>query len=162
MTFPPSVEDINNWDENNWWDTPATNTVTIDPISDDVSTSIQSTKEIIIGDYINYTEAYTSLNSGDIYIQVDSVGGGGLTVSAADGLALDLQTRLLSVESGTNSFAVNRDGAPLIKVGSAPADDDIQYGQCAIWFDATNGAAKVKFKARQANGTIRTGEVALT
>lgn len=49
---------------------------------------------------------------------------------------------------------------------SIPATSVYAYfvgaGDCALWFDQTNGAAKLKTKAKQADGTVRTGEVALT
>lgn len=51
---------------------------------------------------------------------------------------------------------------PVIIGTSAPADDLLSAGQCALWFDATNGAAKLMIKAKQANGTVRTGSVNLT
>lgn len=51
---------------------------------------------------------------------------------------------------------------PIVIQTAAPADGDLSNGQAAIWFDATNGAAKLKIKAKQANGTVVVGEVALT
>lgn len=42
-----------------------------------------------------------------------------------------------------------------------PSDGSINAGEVAIWFDPTNGAAKVKFKAKETGGTVRTAEVAL-
>jgi hypothetical protein len=47
------------------------------------------------------------------------------------------------------------------KLTSAPADGSLAAGEMAIWFDSTNGAAKLKVKAKQADGTVKTGEVAL-
>lgn len=49
-----------------------------------------------------------------------------------------------------------------LNANSAPADADIAAGELYIWFDSTNGAAKVMFKAKQADGTVRTGSVALS
>lgn len=48
------------------------------------------------------------------------------------------------------------------KGAAAPADGDIQSGQCFMFFDSSNGAAKVKFKGKSADGTVVAGEVALT
>lgn len=45
---------------------------------------------------------------------------------------------------------------------SAPADGDLANGEMAIWLDSTNGAAKLMVKAKQANGTVRTGSVSLS
>lgn len=55
----------------------------------------------------------------------------------------------------------NKDGVLMTKVTTAPADADLNSGEVAIYFDSTNGAAKLKIKAKQADGTVRTGEVAL-
>jgi hypothetical protein len=44
---------------------------------------------------------------------------------------------------------------------SAPADADIANGSVALWFDSTNGAAKLMIKGRSANGTVVSGSVAL-
>jgi hypothetical protein len=46
-------------------------------------------------------------------------------------------------------------------VHSAPADASVAAGQMFIWFDQTNGAAKLMVKAKQADGTVRTGSLAL-
>lgn len=51
---------------------------------------------------------------------------------------------------------------PVIIGTSAPADGLLSSGQVALWFDATNGAAKLKIKGKSANGTVVVGEVALT
>lgn len=55
----------------------------------------------------------------------------------------------------------NKDSVFMTKVTTAPADGDLTNGEVAIYFDSTNGAAKLKIKAKQADGTVRTGEVAL-
>lgn len=44
---------------------------------------------------------------------------------------------------------------------SAPADAELSAGECAYWFDSTDGAAKFKIKGKSADGTVVTGEVAL-
>lgn len=59
-------------------------------------------------------------------------------------------------------FALLDAGQPMIGVLAAPADGDLSAGQVALWFDATNGAAKLKIKGKSANGTVVVGEVALT
>jgi hypothetical protein len=45
---------------------------------------------------------------------------------------------------------------------AAPADADLAAGDCALWFDQTNGAAKLMIKAKTADGTVVTGAVNLT
>lgn len=52
-------------------------------------------------------------------------------------------------------------GQVVLKAHAAPADGDLSAGDCALWFDQTNGAAKLMVKAKSANGTVVTGEVAL-
>jgi len=44
---------------------------------------------------------------------------------------------------------------------AAPADGELSASELAFWFDDTNGAGKFKIKAKTANGTVVTGEVAL-
>ena len=63
---------------------------------------------------------------------------------------------------GKHVFKVLPTGVTIIGAVAAPADGDLVAGQMALWFDATNGSAKLKIKAKQANGTVVQGEVALT
>ncbi len=42
-----------------------------------------------------------------------------------------------------------------------PKDVDLAAGQLALWFDSTNGAAKLMVKAKQANGTVVSGSITL-
>lgn len=56
---------------------------------------------------------------------------------------------------------INKDGYMMTRKTSAPADADLVAGEMALWLDSTNGAAKFKIKAKQANGTVVAGEVAL-
>jgi hypothetical protein len=46
-------------------------------------------------------------------------------------------------------------------VTTAPADADVATGEAQLWFDSTNGAAKLMCKAKSANGTVVTGQLAL-
>jgi hypothetical protein len=76
--------------------------------------------------------------------------------------------------SGSGAFAIDANGGgefgyPLranaglvIYAPSAPADGDINAGECALWFDDTNGASKLMIKGKSANGTVVTGNVTLT
>lgn len=50
----------------------------------------------------------------------------------------------------------------VLQLHAAPADGSLSGGDCALWFDQTNGAAKLMVKAKQADGTVRTGSLALT
>ena len=64
-----------------------------------------------------------------------------------------------SVSNITSRF--DKNGYLMTRKTAAPADADIGAGEVAFWFDSTNGAAKVMFKAKEAGGTIRTGQLAL-
>lgn len=55
----------------------------------------------------------------------------------------------------------NRNGYFHTKKAAAPSDGEIAAGELVLWFDPTNGAAKVMWKAKQADGTVRTGSVSL-
>jgi hypothetical protein len=64
--------------------------------------------------------------------------------------------------SGTTALSrFNKDGYFMTAKTAAPADGDINTGEMAIWFDSTNGAAKLMVKAKQADGTVKTGSVSL-
>lgn len=52
-------------------------------------------------------------------------------------------------------------GAPIIRVNAAPADGALAAGDMAIWYDDTNGAGKFMVKAKQADGTVKTGSFAV-
>jgi len=47
-------------------------------------------------------------------------------------------------------------------LNSAPADGDLAAGECALWFDKTDGAAKLMIKAKQNDGTVKTASIALS
>lgn len=89
---------------------------------------------------------------------------------AANAVALILQlaasqtadTLQVKDNGGTAPFRINKSGIPIIAVHTAPADADLSAGDCAIWFDQTNGAAKLKIKAKQADGAVKVGEVLLS
>lgn len=69
---------------------------------------------------------------------------------------------LMRDSAGTTTYSrFNKDGYFMTRKTAAPADADIATGEMALWFDSTNGAAKLKIKAKQADGTVRVGEVAL-
>jgi hypothetical protein len=46
-------------------------------------------------------------------------------------------------------------------VTSAPADAALVAGEVALWFDSTNGAAKLMVKGKQNDGTVKTAAIAL-
>lgn len=63
--------------------------------------------------------------------------------------------------SGAGQFQVKPAGWFSTSAHAAPADADIATGECALWFDQTNGAANLMVKAKQANGVVVTASVAL-
>lgn len=62
---------------------------------------------------------------------------------------------------GAVQSRVMRSGSFATRNTAAPPDADLAAGEAAMWFDSTNGAAKIMWKAKQADGTVRTGSVAL-
>jgi hypothetical protein len=110
-------------------------------------------------------------------------GGAGLfVVDATGGLsttpAADA-TKILDIRNIDNSNVINagpsgdvyiaangtrfdQPGRLVLYVHDAPADGTLSAGECALWFDQTDGAAKLMVKAKTADGTVRTGSVNLT
>lgn len=65
---------------------------------------------------------------------------------------------VLDVYFGSSAAAANSHQSRVFIVGiTAPADGDLAANQCALWFDPTDGAAKLMCKAKQADGTVKTG-----
>jgi len=72
------------------------------------------------------------------------------------------------VAAATNNFAI-KTGAGRVQFGdivimgtTIPADGDLAANEICLYLDPTNGAGKLKIKAKTANGTVVTGSVALT
>jgi hypothetical protein len=59
----------------------------------------------------------------------------------------------------TETLAVSVGGYLLVKTHAAPADAALAAGECAVWFDQTNGAAAFNIKAKQADGTVKTATI---
>lgn len=57
---------------------------------------------------------------------------------------------------------IDKNGVLTILRNTAPADGDLAANQAKIWFDPSNGAAKLMIRAKQADGTVKTGSVAVT
>lgn len=64
-------------------------------------------------------------------------------------------------EGNVVRFAIAAAGQPIIAVTVPPADVDLAASQVALWFDATDGAAKLMLKGKSADGTVVTGTVNL-
>jgi hypothetical protein len=100
--------------------------------------------------------------------------GGGYGVSIGSPVATDIVLSVAAASGQTGDLFVAFDenfikvarvlpmGAIVIAQHSAPADVDIATGQMALWFDQTPGAAKFMIKGKDSDGTVVTGEVALT
>ena len=64
--------------------------------------------------------------------------------------------------SGNRVSGFNKSGVFFTERNTIPGDGDLVAGELTLWFDDTNGSAKLMVKAKQADGTVRTGNVALT
>lgn len=70
---------------------------------------------------------------------------------------------VLEVNTGTaGAFAALKGTYMITTQVSAPADAALAASQVLLWFDDTNGLAKLKIKGKSADGTVVTGEVILT
>lgn len=67
-----------------------------------------------------------------------------------------------SADGNFTRLAMLTNKGAVIGVNAAPADADINAGEAFVWFDDTNGASKMMVKAKQADGTVRTGSVVLS
>lgn len=64
--------------------------------------------------------------------------------------------------SGNRVSGFNKESVFFTQRNSAPADGDLVANELTLWFDPTNGASKLMIKAKQADGTVKTGSVSLT
>jgi hypothetical protein len=81
----------------------------------------------------------------------------GLTVTAKNH---DANSGIQFQDEGTTKMRANVAGFTIM-YHAAPADGDLAAGDCALWFDQTNGASKLMVKAKQADGTVKTAAIAL-
>lgn len=110
MTFPPSLEDINNWnvdDASNWWETPATGAVTISPsaypdyaalyvdgtATDEKMMGINSVHAVLINPSDASDWGFSLQVQGDAHstpiASFTTLGGVGLRVNADGGVGID-------------------------------------------------------------------------
>lgn len=76
--------------------------------------------------------------------------------------ALTATSRLASIaQTNGKGVQVGKSGELIVNLTTAPPDADLGAGDLALWFDSTNGAAKLMVKAKQADGTVKTAAVAL-
>ena len=81
-------------------------------------------------------------------------------IKGASSQSGDLQHWVSSADAVYGTISEN--GYFTTRKVAAPADGELSASELAFWFDDTNGAGKLKIKAKTANGTVVTGEVALT
>ena len=98
---------------------------------------------------------------GTVEFQSGNAGAIGLILKAAASPTAD-RLQVMDSDGATIPLRINKNGYMLVANTSAPADAELSAGQMALWFDSTNGAAKLKVKAKQANGAVVAGEVALS
>lgn len=100
-----------------------------------------------------------SLFQGTVTINPQNAGDVSLILKAPAAPTVDIFQVKDSASAILSRF--DKSGYFMTKKVAAPADADLTSSEMALWFDATNGAAKLMIKAKQADGTVRTGSVAL-
>lgn len=111
----------------------------------------------------------------ELHIRPGALGGSGTRrISVIAQSAADQPFRIKGASSQSGNLAewvssadavygtISENGYFTTRKVSAPADGELSASELAFWFDDTNGAGKLKIKAKTANGTVVTGEVALT
>jgi hypothetical protein len=83
----------------------------------------------------------------------------GLVVTGKAGGTTDIAS--FQSSAGVPWTRVNQNGFLLTAKTAAPADAELVNGEMATWLDATIGATKAMFKAKDTAGTVRTGSLAL-
>lgn len=88
----------------------------------------------------------------------------GITLNSDEGVSTrgDANGYVARRDDSSAIFKANGTVGVLTSVHAAPADGDINDGEMAIWFDQTNGSAKLMVKAKQADGSVKTGSLSLT
>lgn len=97
-------------------------------------------------------------SSDEAFIQVANVASGADARSVK--FTAEATTNMAVFDSGgATALRVSTGGYLVVALNAAPADGALSAGECAVWFDSSNGAAKFMFKAKQADGTVKTGSV---
>lgn len=91
---------------------------------------------------------------------VESSGGSRTVAIRANVSQVGAQTEWQD-STGAYGTKIDKNNYFMSRKNSAPADADVAANEMALWFDATNGAAKLMVKAKQADGTVRSGSLAL-
>lgn len=116
----------------------------------------EGSNNVAIGsDLFNYTGPTSDLSNTTCL-------GSGAQATASNRVVLG-NADVLDAYFGSESAAANTHQKRVFIVGTtAPADGDLAANQCALWFDPTDGAAKLMVKAKQADGSVKTGAVDVT
>src|SRR5258707_15210510 len=66
-------------------------------------------------------------------------------------------TWMVQLDGSVGDVIVKSTGHMFVTTHAAPADADISAGECALWFDQTNGvgATKLMVKGKSADGTVK-------
>jgi hypothetical protein len=106
-------------------------------------------------------------------VTIQGLDGFGTIVLSDDftGGNLDLSSAGISLhQNGGSIYRQNLDGTAAVQLRSdgvwfavhaGPADGDLNPGDCVLWFDQTDGAAKLMVKAKTEDGTVVTGSLGL-
>jgi hypothetical protein len=94
------------------------------------------------------------------YVEPGSPGEPALAVRALSSQSGNIQEWQDS--GGTLLSSISESGYFMTRKTTAPGDAELAAGEMALWLDPSNGAAKMMVKAKQADGTVRTGSLALT
>jgi hypothetical protein len=112
-----------------------------------------------------------SNKAGDTIVDVESTG----SVTFEPPAGSTDSPLIIRTESGAGAFDVAANGNAsagfpfranaglVIFAPAAPADGDIAAGECALWFDRTNGVGNTKLmvKGKSADGTVKTASIVL-
>jgi len=117
------------------------------------------TEDVTSGSGIEHSASIgvSVLNAGDW-----TLGGGPyLEAREGDGAAPNGNWIFQAHKSGGSQVRVQNPGHMVFDAHAAPAAGNISAGECALWFDQTNGASKLMVFAKQADGTVKTASIAL-
>lgn len=82
-----------------------------------------------------------------------------ILVGAAAGQTVDL----LRIAQGATVFAkFNKNGYFITKKNAVIADADLAAGEAALWFDSSNTLPRFMIRAKTADGTVKSGAIALS
>lgn len=170
-----------------WEFDPETGALTLNFAGDDttVPITITSGSGATVGFNITFDPSYPGLkmqgldsnskilltndfNNSTTFISPSSIftdDGAGHLTEIVQGSVVGTGTGSIRYSSGAPDFLSLASVGPhglQVGVHTAPDDGDIQPGELFVWFDQTDGAAKLMLKAKTEDGTVVTGNVALT